>query len=1179
VRGERGRSFKEREPAVVRLKAGVLAEPVLVGREHELEELQRYLDSAVGGKGSTVFISGEAGSGKTRLTSEFLKVVKEKGVTILYGWCLSNVAVPYFPFVEAFKSYFAATESECVQNEGQEINAWLMGLKQAEKPRAYENLTPQVWKDLTFAAVAKSLSSISDRKPTVLFIEDIHWADSASLSLLHYIARTTSSERIFVLATFRSEELTADAEGHPHPLAEELRLMRREDLITEMKLPNLNQTDVTKIAENMMGGSLHPGLVSKLAQESRGNALYVVESLRMLSERGSLYEENGQWRLSVDALGIPSKFKDIIMRRLTVLKFNQRRTLDAASVIGEKVDVELLGAVLGQDTLEVLETLNMVAQSTSLVCVEENLFRFDHAKSREAIYGEIPMPLKRGYHARVAEMLESTSRGGRLPFSEIAYHYAQAGNREKAVKFAMAAGQDALARFSNAEAIKHFTYVLQAVAEDRERAEERLGALEGLGDAFYANSMFKESMRMFEQLGDTAKTGVVKLRAYRKAMESAFQHGDAPRLIELVKKAEPYVAADRLDSARVIFSRGRAFLIQGMYSENLENYEAALQVFEEEYSLWDAAWTLLGIGVTQSILGMPPEAITAALRSIALFEELGDFRGQMEAYFAAGVTFNMCFLEHEALDLLAKISVIDEKMRMGDYIRLFHANDVAAKSFLQMGDFEKALSYCLKALELSKKTDSMWANGSVYADLTMEHALHGDLKNAEEFFEKLMRLPPEVLTLLSAWGVLPKAVLFAGKSRWKESNQYFKECFEWLKDHPIPAEESVAKLFYAWSLERQGRFEEAKVQLEENRRIRREAEARFEHANVQASLMVRRQVVVGEEFEMRLDLVNVGRKPALLVKIENVLPEDFKVAALPSWCSMQNRNIEMKGREIGAFQVESVKLGLKGLKAGAFTLVPQAVYVDDQGETKTCRLNTVNIAVRQAPPKVRPGRVSSGMAELDDLLLGGIPGNYSVILTAASSDERELLIKRFLETAAQAGQTTLYLTTEVGNAKALAETFPASFSLFICSPQAELMTENLTNICRLKGVDNLTEIDIALAKYSRTLDPSKEGPRIACVQIVSDVLLQHHAVIARKWLGSLLANLKSKGFTTLAVIDPHMHPPEEAQAVLGLFDGEIRIANSESAKGREKVLKILKLYNQRYLENELFLTKEKLLQS
>ena len=110
--GNQGVPAWKQLPVVLKLKSGVLAEPVLVGRERELEELQRCLDSAVEGKGTTVFVSGEAGSGKTRLTREFLNAAKKKGVAVLAGWCLSDAAVPYFPFVEAFNTYFASYDQE-----------------------------------------------------------------------------------------------------------------------------------------------------------------------------------------------------------------------------------------------------------------------------------------------------------------------------------------------------------------------------------------------------------------------------------------------------------------------------------------------------------------------------------------------------------------------------------------------------------------------------------------------------------------------------------------------------------------------------------------------------------------------------------------------------------------------------------------------------------------------------------------------------------------------------------------------------------------------------------------------------------------------------------------------------------------------------------------------------------
>jgi KaiC/GvpD/RAD55 family RecA-like ATPase len=247
---------------------------------------------------------------------------------------------------------------------------------------------------------------------------------------------------------------------------------------------------------------------------------------------------------------------------------------------------------------------------------------------------------------------------------------------------------------------------------------------------------------------------------------------------------------------------------------------------------------------------------------------------------------------------------------------------------------------------------------------------------------------------------------------------------------------------------------------------------------------------------------------------------------------------------------------------------------------KAFKANPVTVTAQAAKPayEILPGRITTGYTELDRLLLGGIPEKYAVALVAPSLDERQLLIRHFLEAGPKTGETTLFITCEAGNIQDFTRQFQTNFYLVVCSLQADLTIQNLPNVYKLKGIENLTDIDIALTKLFRTLDPSLTAPRRACIDMLSDVLLQHHAVITRKWLSSLLANLKSRCFTTLAVIDPSMHPSEEAQAVLGLFDGEIRIAERGNEKGPKKVLKVVKLYNQRYLEDELVLTKESLLQ-
>ncbi|MGD9131156.1 MAG: DUF2791 family P-loop domain-containing protein [Candidatus Bathyarchaeota archaeon] len=1177
------------------MQSKVLAEPKFVGREQELAQLEHHLTLAVEGKGTTVFVSGEAGAGKTRLTNEFLKRAKRKGVTVLFGWCLSEATVPYFPFVEAFEAYFASSGEdvqpisspqlvqvgfgEVSQVNERGITTLLTGSRPFAKQGKPETFSSQVWKDQTFAAVARILHSISAREPIILFLDDVQWADSASLALLHYVARVVNnSERVLVIATHRSKELTTDAEGHPHPLAETLRMMRREDLFTEIKLSSLNETSVSKMAENMIGGSLQEEFAEKLAKESRGNALFVVESLRMLAERKGLVQENNRWRLAVDELGIPSKIKDIILRRLAVLNYAQRRVLDAASVIGEKFDLELLSIVLGLDSLEVLETLNIIANSTSLVCAEGNFYRFDHARSRETLYEELSLPLKRGYHARIAEKLES-DKSATLPFGDLAYHYAQAGNKEKAVKYSLEAGKDALDKYSSSQAISHFTYVLQALGEDPQYAEQRDMALEGLGDAFYASNKFKEAIKTFERLADT-DVGEVKMRALTKAMFAAFFQGNIFHISELIKRAEEYENPSRLDRAHILHFK-MLDINASPGGRGSELIDEALRIFEEEYALSDAAWLLFLSAWSAAKEGKMKEALARGLRSIALYEDLGDYRSQMEALNQTAIgTFTGYTLYPEALSIIEKVFENEQKTKMGNYIQLATACMNQAIIFGLMDNFEEAVKKGLRALEYHEKTDSRLYIIPIISNLVVDYSKLGDIHHAEEYLDKLMEHSPEKMNpFWTFYTDLANAAYFTVKNLWEQSAKHFDN----LNASPFIYERYTglsirSQRNLAWALEKQGKIEEAKRIREDLKKVIEGKAEKVKHACVILGLIAPINVTAGQTFEARLDIVNVSRANCTITNIQNMIPPELKLMAIPTNCTTHEDIFKLKDKTLGPFSVKTVTIDLQAPKAGTFSLNPQVEYVDDLGQTKTSTTKTITITAKPEQPtfEALPGRITTGYTGLDELLLGGIPEEYAVALSAPSCDEKELLVNSFLKAGVEAGETTFYITAEAGEGSTLAEKHPSNFFLFVCNPRAKTMIQDSPNIFKLKGVESLSEIDIALTKASRALKPSASDPKRICIDLLSDVLLQHHALTTRKWLSALLPSLKSKGFTLLAVVNPSMHSPEEVQAILGLFEGEIQIIERETAKGTEKSLRIRRLGNQKYLENELTLTREKL---
>ena len=349
---------------------------------------------------------------------------------------------------------------------------------------------------------------------------------------------------------------------------------------------------------------------------------------------------------------------------------------------------------------------------------------------------------------------------------------------------------------------------------------------------------------------------------------------------------------------------------------------------------------------------------------------------------------------------------------------------------------------------------------------------------------------------------------------------------------------------------------------------------RFEHADVQAKLIQHvKEIRAGEDFDLEMQIVNVGKEAVLLAKVEEILPRGFQLVAKPEYCHVEDACIDMKGKRLDPLKTEQMRLVLRAFDKGTFEIKPRIVCVDETGRQMFRGLDPITIDVLEV---VLAGRITTGYKDLDNLLFGGVPENYTIILTSPSCDERDMLLRRFLEAGAKEGQVTLYITIEAAGAKSLAEEFQSNFYLLVCNPRADMMIKNLPNVFKLKGVENLTDIDIALTRVFRRLDESISGPRRACIEIISDVLLQHHAVTTRRWLTGLIPDLRSKGFTTLAVVNPQMHPPEQVHAILGLFDGEIGIYEKETEKGFEKFLKIRKLYNQRYADGELALRKERL---
>jgi len=347
----------------------------------------------------------------------------------------------------------------------------------------------------------------------------------------------------------------------------------------------------------------------------------------------------------------------------------------------------------------------------------------------------------------------------------------------------------------------------------------------------------------------------------------------------------------------------------------------------------------------------------------------------------------------------------------------------------------------------------------------------------------------------------------------------------------------------------------------------------FERANIQATLVPQiQQVKAGEDLTLEIHIVNVGKEAVLLAHINEVLPVGFEVVAKPDYCRVEDSHLNLKGKRLDPLKTEEITLVLRSLGEGSFDVKPKIAYVDETGHQRLFEPEPVTIEISE----FFPSRISTGYAELDKLLIGGIPETYPVILTSPFCDERNLLIKRFLKAGVEKGEIVFYITVEPGEFKYLAGEHQSNLYLFICNPHTDETIKDSSNIFKLKGVEELTNINIALTNALRELKDPQGIAKRACIEIVSDVLLQQQAVKTRRWLTELITDLRTRGFTTLAVMNPLMHPPQDLQAILGLFEGEIALYDKKTKSGSQKFLKIKRMYNQKYLESELPLRKEKL---
>lgn len=449
------------------------------GRAAELAELQRELDRAERGELRTVFVSGEAGVGKTVLIEAFLDSVRASGrAESCVGQCieLGAAAEAYMPLLDALHGLCLGPAGVAARAVLREVApSWLMQLPGLLTPEDRAEIDARVIGVTQermlreFAAAARVLSA---ETPLVIALEDLHWGDPSTLALISWLARRKDALRVLIVATHRP----AETSGRGHSLTETVYGLRLRGLARVIALSALGPSEIREYLERRCPGCEFPAeVLAMLYRRTDGNPLFLGSIVESWLDKGLLVRSGEAWTLDTQRSGaldiLPETLRALVAEQCAGRGERDRRILAAASVAGPRFSAALVEAVLGEDCEHCEQALAALGEQTGLIARDGDAhwpdatiasrFRFRHTLYRDAIYADVPAGRRARMHLQIAERLERAFGDSASEHStELASHFAAGGNYDKAVTHRLGATQLAFSRGGYREAIEHIESAL-----------------------------------------------------------------------------------------------------------------------------------------------------------------------------------------------------------------------------------------------------------------------------------------------------------------------------------------------------------------------------------------------------------------------------------------------------------------------------------------------------------------------------------------------------------------------------------------------------------------------------------------------------------------------------------------------------------------------------------------------
>lgn len=533
----------------------------MVGREGALGQLNRALGQAAKGRRQIVFITGEAGVGKTTLVDAFDRMAAcDANVRIARGQCVEGFGgkEAYYAILDAVGQLLRNDEDgRIVEILSKRAPTWLVqfpALVDAEKREALKKEIIGATRMRMVREICEALEAISAQTALILCLEDLHWVDPSTLDFISALARGRAPAKLLLVATYRP----ADVILSQSPLKALKQDLVLHDLGQEVVLERLDESDVGDYLEVKFGnGRVPEGFAKLIYRHSGGNALFMVTILQDMAKKGLIAQEGWKWKVTV-ALedvepSVPETLDQLIEAQFQQLGAVEQRILRTGSVAGERFSVWAISGALGMDAGSVEEVCEGLVEKLQFIKgmgIYElangeisSHYEFQHSLYREVLYRRLAESLRAKLHLQLAQRLRAFCDPCEQELAtELASHFEGGHDYEQAVRHLFLAAKNAAGRFAYRDAIETLKHALELIPKvaGEKRSELEIQTLVQIGDTHYALGDMAESAQAYEKAAAQAAGKGLRAAQVSALIRSVHPMGliDVDRAVATVEQAE-----------------------------------------------------------------------------------------------------------------------------------------------------------------------------------------------------------------------------------------------------------------------------------------------------------------------------------------------------------------------------------------------------------------------------------------------------------------------------------------------------------------------------------------------------------------------------------------------------------------------------------------------------------------